>query len=131
MRYLYYRCEVGRVSPNLLDRQCNSIGPVQKCVPDVTAFNVTGQKLYLSPGMDLYTGEIVAYETSKRPVFNLVSAMLKKVFRHISPEQKPMLHSDQGWQYQQPVYRRMLAQHGITQSMSRKANCLEIGRAHV
>src|SRR3546814_7421956 len=59
--------------------------------------------------MDLYNGEIVAYETSKRPVFNLVSAMLKKVFRHISPEQKPMLHSDQGWQYQQPVYRRMLA----------------------
>src|SRR3546814_1507895 len=51
--------------------------------------------------------------------------MLKKVFRHISPEQKPMLHSDQGWQYQQPVYRRMLAQHGITQSMSRKANCLD------
>src|SRR3546814_14104753 len=75
--------------------------------------------------MDLYNGEIVAYETSKRPVFNLVSAMLKKVFRHISPEQKPMLHSDQGWQYQQPVYRRMLAQHGITQSMSSKANCLE------
>src|SRR3546814_16538313 len=51
--------------------------------------------------------------------------MLKKVVRHISPEQKPMLHSDQGWQYQQPVYRRMLAQHGITQSMSRKANCLD------
>src|SRR3546814_9204283 len=75
--------------------------------------------------MDLYNGEVVAYETGKLPVFNLVSAMLKKVFRHISPEQKPMLHSDQGWQYQQPVYRRMLAQHGITQSMSRKANCLD------
>src|SRR3546814_19410140 len=75
--------------------------------------------------MDLYNGEIVAYETSKRPVFNLVSAMLKKVFRHISPEQKPMLHSDQGWTYQQPVYRRMLAQHGITQRMSRQANCLD------
>src|SRR3546814_2306211 len=75
--------------------------------------------------MDLYNGEIVAYETSKRPVFNLVSAMLQKVFRHISPEQNPMLHSDQGWQYQQPVYRRMMDQHRITQSMSRTANCLD------
>src|SRR3546814_2973926 len=110
-KYRSYRGEGGRVAPNLLDRQFNAMGPGQKWVTDVTEFNVNGQKLYLSPVMDLYNGEIVAYETSKRPVFNLVSAMLKKVFRHISPEQKPMLHSDQGWQYQQPVYRRMLAQH--------------------
>src|SRR3546814_15081502 len=124
-KYRSYRGEVGRVAPNLLDRQFNAMGPGQKWVTDVTEFNVNGQKLYLSPVMDLYNGEIVAYETSKRPVFNLVSAMLKQIFRHTSPEQRPMLHSDQGWQYQQPVYRRMLAQHGITQSMSRKANCLD------
>src|SRR3546814_9921660 len=95
-KYRSYRGEVGRVAPNLLDRQFNAMGPGQKWVTDVTEFNVNGQKLYLSPVMDLYNGEIVAYETSKRPVFNLVSAMLKKVFRHISPEQKPMLNSDQG-----------------------------------
>src|SRR3546814_20210445 len=100
------------------------MGPGQKWVTDVTEFNVNGQKLYLSPVLELYNGEIVAYETSKRPVFNLVSAMFKKFFRPISPEQKHMLNSDQGWQYQQPVYRRKLDQHGITQTMYPTANCL-------
>ncbi|WP_343737683.1 IS3 family transposase, partial [Achromobacter sp.] len=41
------------------------------------------------------------------------------------PEERPVLHSDQGWQYQQPNYRRMLADRSITQSMSRKGNCLD------
>lgn len=124
-KYRSYRGEVGRVAPNLLDRQFDAAGPGQKWVTDVTEFNVNGQKLYLSPVLDLYNGEIVAYETSKRPVFTLVSAMLKKAFRRLPTRGKPMLHSDQGWQYQQPAYRRMLTEKGLTQSMSRKANCLD------
>ncbi|KSN19108.2 IS3 family transposase [Pseudomonas aeruginosa] len=124
-KYRSYRGEVGRVAPNLLDRQFEAGGPGQKWVTDVTEFNVNGQKLYLSPVMDLYNGEIVAYETSRRPVFTLVSAMLKKAFRRLSPGDTPMLHSDQGWQYQQPAYRHLLAQQGLIQSMSRKANCLD------
>lgn len=124
-KYRSYRGQVGRVAPNLLDRQFEAAGPGQKWVTDVTEFNINGEKLYLSPVMDLYNGEIVAYETRKRPVFSLVSAMLKKAFRRLSPKDKPMLHSDQGWQYQQPAYRHMLAEQGVTQSMSRKANCLD------
>ena len=124
-KYRSYRGEVGRVAPNLLDRQFDAAGPGQKWVTDVTEFNVNGQKLYLSPVMDLYNGEIVAYETSQRPVFTLVSTMLRKAFKRLSPSEKPMLHSDQGWQYQQPAYRDMLVTQGITQSMSRKANCLD------
>ena len=121
-KYRSYRGEVGRVAPNLLARQFDAASPGQKWV---TEFNINGQKLYLSPVMDLYNGEIVAYETSTRPVFTLVSAMLKKAFRRLLPHDKPMLHSDQGWQYQQPAYRHMLAERGLIQSMSRKANCLD------
>lgn len=124
-KYRSYRGEVGRVAPNLLNRQFEAASPGQKWVTDVTEFNVDGQKLYLSPVMDLYNGEIVAYETSKRPLFSMVSAMLRKAFRRLAPEDKPMLHSDQGWQYQQPAYRHMLAAQGVSQSMSRKANCLD------
>ena len=36
-----------------------------------------------------------------------------------------MLHSDQGWQYQQLSYQKKLEELGITQSMSRKATCLD------
>lgn len=124
-KYRSYRGEVGRVAPNLLARQFEADRPNQKWVTDVTEFKVRDQKLYLSPVMDLYNGEIVAYETSTRPLFGLVGNMLKKAMRRLSPHDKPLLHSDQGWQYQQPSYRRMLADKGLVQSMSRKANCLD------
>ena len=124
-KYRSYRGEVGRVAPNLLARQFEADRPNQKWVTDVTEFKVRGQKLYLSPVMDLYNGEIVAYETSERPLFGLVGNMLKKALRRLSPGDQPLLHSDQGWQYQQPSYRRMLAERGLAQSMSRKANCLD------
>ena len=124
-KYRSYRGEVGRLAPNLLDRQFEAAKPHQKWVTDVTEFSVNGQKLYLSPVMDLYNGEIVAYETSQRPLSGLVQAMLSKAFKRLASSDRPMLHSDQGWQYQQPSYRRLLANHGVTQSMSRKGNCLD------
>jgi transposase InsO family protein len=94
-------------------------------VTDVTEFNVGGQKLYLSPVLDLYNGEIVAYEMARRPLFDMVNTMLKKAFAKLGPRDKPILHSDQGWQYQMPVYSRLLKQKKVRQSMSRKGNCLD------
>lgn len=124
-KYRSYRGEIGRVAPNLLARQFEADRPNQKWVTDVTEFKVGDQKLYLSPVMDLYNGEIVAYETSTRPVFGLVENMLKKAIRCLNSGDKPLLHSDQGWQYQQPRYRCMLTDNGLVQSMSRKGNCLD------
>lgn len=49
----------------------------QKSVADVTGFNVTSEKQYLSTILDLYNGDIIAFETSKRPVVDIVSSMLK------------------------------------------------------
>jgi transposase InsO family protein len=108
-----------------VQRQFYAQGPHQKWVTDVTEFNVSGQKLYLSPVMDLYNGEIIAYQTARSPVFEMVSAMLKKAFTRLKLSDKPILHSDQGWQYQMPGYRYLLEKNGIEQSMSRKGNCLD------
>lgn len=36
-----------------------------------------------------------------------------------------MLHSNQGWQYQMPIYQKKPKQNNIKQSMSRKGNCLD------
>ena len=124
-KYRAYRGNVGRVAPNLLQRQFDAQAPNQKWVTDVTEFNVGGRKLYLSPVMDLYNGEIIAYETSTQPVFELVSTMLKRALKRLTPCETPILHSDQGWQYQHQHYRRLLEQHGLIQSMSRKGNCLD------
>jgi putative transposase len=125
-KYRSWRGEVGRAAPNLLQRQFEADGPNQKWVTDVTEFNVGGQKLYLSPVMDLYNGEIVAYQMDRRPTFELVSGMLKKALARLKrKEDRPLLHSDQGWQYRMPAYRRLLKRRELTQSMSRKGNCLD------
>ena len=124
-KYRSYKGEVGKAAPNELNRQFEAEAANQKWVTDVTEFNVAGEKLYLSPILDLYNGEIVAFETSRRPVFALVGSMLKKAFAKLAPEDKPMLHSDQGWQYRMPAYQRQLQERELVQSMSRKGNCLD------
>jgi len=123
-KYRSYRGQFA-ATPNLLDRQFQADRPNQKWVTDVTEFNVRGDKLYLSPVMDLYNGEIVAYEMHEQPIFPLVGNMLKKALARLTGQDAPLLHSDQGWQYQMPAYRRQLVAHGLTQSMSRKGNCLD------
>jgi putative transposase len=124
-KYRSYKGEVGHVAANILQRNFNAAGANQKWVTDVTEFNVSGEKLYLSPVMDLYNGEIVAFETAKRPAFELVSVMLKKALAKLKAGEQPILHSDQGWQYRMPAYQRALRDKHVVQSMSRKGNCLD------
>ncbi len=124
-KYRSYRGNVGHTAPNILERQFDADGMHQKWVTDVTEFNVAGEKLYLSPVMDLYNREIIAFETARRPVYELVGKMLKHALTKLKAHQKPVLHSDQGWQYRMPVYQRTLQQKQVVQSMSRKGNCID------
>ncbi|MBF8653405.1 IS3 family transposase, partial [Pseudomonas putida] len=74
-KYKSYRGLMGETAPNILKRDFRADQPNQKWVTDVTEFKVAGEKLYLSPIMDLYNGEIVAYRTDSRPRFTLVGEM--------------------------------------------------------
>ena len=51
--------------------------------------------------------------------------MLDKAFAKITDNTNLILHSDQGWQYQMKRYQYRLREKGISQSMSRKGNCLD------
>ena len=124
-KYRSYKGRAARVAPDLIKRQFTARRANQKWVTDVTEFAVAGQKLYLSPIMDLYNGEIIAFETARRPVFKLVETMLDRAVKRLRDEDRPILHSDQGWQYQIPAWRHMLRGHNISQSMSRKGNCYD------
>jgi putative transposase len=124
-KYRSYKGAAGRTAPDLLKRQFSAQTINEKWVTDVTEFNVAGEKLYLSPVMDLFNGEIVAYETARRPVFALVETMLVKALSRLDGSERPILHSDQGWHYQMPAYQRLLQTRAIAQSMSRKGNCLD------
>lgn len=122
-KYKSYKGEVGRVAPNLLNRRFKAKRTHQKLLTDVTEFKVAGKKLFLSPVLDLFSGEIIAYETARRPVYEMVDEMLTKVLAKLKTGDKPMLHSDQGWHYQMESYRQRLKDNQIKQSMSRKGNC--------
>ena len=124
-KYHSYKGEVGKIAPNLLNRDFHAEQPNQKWVTDVTEFSLFGEKLYLSPILDLCSSDLVSYTISDRPVLSMVTSMLDKAFEQIPDGTNLILHSDQGWQYQHKQYQRMLQKKGIRQSMSRKGNCLD------
>ena len=124
-KYRSYKGEVGKIAPNLLKRDFSTTAPNQKWVTDVTEFSLFGEKLYLSPILDLYSSDLVSYVISDRPVLSMVMNMLDDAARQLPLGAAPILHSDQGWQYQHKLYQRKLAEYGIVQSMSRKGNCLD------
>ena len=124
-KYKSYKGEQGKIAPNILERKFKATAPNQKWATDITEFNVSGQKLYLSPIIDLFNQEIISYELTERPVFNQVVMMLNKAFKKIPNNTNLILHSDQGWQYQMKRYQNQLKEKGIIQSMSRKGNCLD------
>ena len=124
-KYKSYKGEIGKICDNLLNRDFEAEKPNQKWVTDVTEFSLFGTKLYLSPIIDLFNGEVVSYNISERPVFKQVMDMLEKAFDKIPDNTNLILHSDQGWQYQMKQYQNALIKKGIIQSMSRKGNCLD------
>ena len=124
-KYRSYKGEIGRIAPNLLNRDFSTTAPNQKWVTDVTEFSLFGEKVYLSPILDLHSSDLVSFVISDRPVLSMVMNMLDAAARQLPPGAAPILHSDQGWQYQHKQYQKALAEYGIVQSMSRKGNCLD------
>ena len=124
-KYRSYKGEVGKVAPNLLERDFSTSAPNEKWVTDVTEFSLFGRKLYLSPILDLYSSYLVSYTISEHPALSLVLNMARQALSVLSRGAEPILHSDQGWQYQHKQYQKLLKDHGIKQSMSRKGNCLD------
>lgn len=124
-RHLSYKGEVGKTAPNLLKRRFHAAMPGRKLVTDVTEFHICGQKVYLSPVLDLYNREILGYAISRQPNMEMVRRMMKQTFPRLPKQGEILLHSDQGCLYQSKAYRSLLQQRGITQSMSRKGNCLD------
>lgn len=126
-KYHSYKCTVGKVADNLLKRDFHAEKPFEKITTDVTQFNVCGEKIYLSPVLDLFNNEVISYSISRSPNLEQIREMLNGLFEKLPADAIPILHSDQGWQYQHAEYQRLLAEHYITQSMSRKGNCMDNG----
>lgn len=124
-KYKSYRGQEGKIAKNILNRNFKAEKPNEKWATDVTEFALCNEKIYLSPIIDLYNGEIISYKISKRPILKQVLDMVEDATRKIKETKGIILHSDQGWQYQNKRYQKLLKEKGIIQSMSRKGNCLD------
>ena len=127
-KYSSHKGDVGKKAENLIQRQFEASKPMEKCYTDVTEFAIPNsiQKLYLSPVLDGFNSEIIAYNLSTSPNLEQVKTMLEQAFTEKHYE-NTILHSDQGWQYQHDSYHRFLESKGIQASMSRKGNSPDNG----
>ncbi|WP_115607553.1 IS3 family transposase [Actinobacillus ureae] len=126
-KYRSYQGEVGKITENVLQQDFHATAPNEELVTDITEFKCAKGKRYLSPIKDLFNGEIIAHDLARSPNFEQVMRMLKQAVAKLPKDAKPILHSDQGWQYQMAGYQDMLRKHHIRQSMSRKGNGLDNG----
>ena len=127
-KYSSYQGEIGKKAENLIQRQFEASRPMEKCYTDVTEFAILNstQKFYLSPVLDGFNSEIIAFNLSCSPNLEQVKTMLKQAFKEKHYE-NTILHSDQGWQYQHDSYHRFLQNKGIQPSISRKGNSPDNG----
>ena len=127
-KYSSHKGDVGKKAENLIQRQFEGSKTMEKCYTDVTEFAIPAstQKLYLSPVLDGFNSEIIAYNLSTSPNLEQVKTMLEQAFTEKHYE-NTILHSDQGWQYQHDSYHRFLESKGIQASMSRKGNSTDNG----
>lgn len=107
-KYHSYKGKVGKIADNLLNRDFEASKPFEKLTTDVTQFNVCGDKVYLSPTMDLYNREIISYSISLSPNLEQIREMLQGLTERLPNDATPIFHSDQGWQYQHAEYQRYL-----------------------
>ncbi len=124
-RYNAFKGEVGQIADNVLARDFAATAPNQKWVTDVTEFRIGARKVYLSPVIDLFDRSVVAHSWSLSPNLELTNASLASAIATLEPGQRPLVHSDQGFQYQHRSWRGLLTDADASQSMSRKGNCYD------
>nr|WP_245356894.1 IS3 family transposase [Paeniglutamicibacter kerguelensis] len=124
-RYSSYKGQVGKIAENKLKREFDTAAPNLKWVTDVTEFKVADRKVYLSPVMDLFDRSIVSYSVSESPTVAFTNQSLIGAIETLAAGEAPMVHSDQGFQYQHSSWQKLLSDAGMAQSMSRKGNCLD------
>jgi len=110
---------------NILNRDFHVDKPNHKWVTDISYIHTEQGVLYLSVICDLYDNSIVAYKTGTEQTANLVLSTIREAHAKEVVAAELQLHSDQGFQYTSHAYHNLTQEYGITQSMSRRGNCLD------
>jgi putative transposase len=97
-RYNSFRGDVGEAADNVLNRQFATESRHTKWVTDVTEFNVGTTKVYLSPVLDLHDNRVISATAGPSPSVKMVTDGLRLAIDTLNPGEKPLIHSDQGFQ---------------------------------
>ena len=109
-------------SPNVLDRQFEAEWPNQKWVADFTYVWTAEGWLYVAVVIDLFSRRVVGWSMSATMAAQLVTdALVMAIWRRGKPDAL-LHHSDRGSQYTREQFQRLMADHGVTCSMSRSGN---------
>src|SRR2546426_261567 len=111
------------IAPNVLARQFQRAAPDQAWVTDITYIPTGEGWLYLAVIVDLCSRFAVGWAMSARVTDDLTLAALGMALARRRPSPGLVHHSDRGSQYASGDYQRLLAQHGIVCSMSRRGDC--------
>jgi transposase InsO family protein len=111
------------VAENLLDRQFDPAAPNESWVADITYIPTREGWLYLAAVEDLYARRVVGWAMDEHMESRLVVDALAMAVQRRLPDEGLLAHSDRGSQYASEHYQLLLAKHGITCSMSRRADC--------
>jgi len=111
------------IAENVLDRQFNPSAANEVWLADFTYIWTREGWLYLALVEDLYSRMAVGWSMAEDMTSRLVVDALEMAVQRRLPGEKLLAHSDRGSQYASEHYQRLLAQHGITCSMSRKGDC--------
>ena len=121
-----FRREVGQAAENVLSRfNSRRKRKNTKWATDVTEFTIGSSKVYLSPILDLYDNRVISTTVGPSPSVKMVTDGLRTAINDLEPSEKPLVHSDQGFQYRHTLWQDTLRDAGLTQSMSRKGTCLD------
>jgi putative transposase len=111
------------VAENIVDRDFNPKAANRIWTADITHVSNAEGWLYLAVVEDLYSRQIVGWSMGSRIDSRLVVDALEMALARRQPGEGLVAHSDRGSHYASEHYQGLLAKHGITCNMSRRANC--------
>ena len=106
--------------PNLLNRDFHADSPGQKLLTDITEFSIPAGKVYLSPLVDCYDGMVISWSIGTSPNAELANSMLRNGIAKLEDCNETIIHSDGGCHYRWLEWIDIMAEAGLTRSMSKK-----------
>lgn len=120
-RYGSYLGEISPAPENLVNRDFTATAPNEKWLTDISEFQIAAGKVYLSPMIDCFDGQVISWSIGTRPDAELVNKMLDAAIETIPGSgERPIVHSDRGAHYRWPGWLSRIADAKLIRSMSRK-----------